>query len=56
MRRQAGLYSKRMTHVHCENECGYGLTCTNAEVPVEGYDTPEDAYDAMLTIPMLEPM
>lgn len=50
------LYTKRMTHVHCENECGYGLTCTNAEVPVERYATPEEAYDDMLRIPMFEPM
>ena len=50
------FYTKRTTHVHCENECGYGVTCTHAEVPVERYATPEQAYDDMLTIPMFEPM
>ena len=50
------LYAKRMTHVHCEGECGYGMTCANAEAPVGRYDTPEQAYDDMLAVPMPEPM
>ena len=50
------IYNKRMTHVHCENECGYGMSCMNSEVPVERYATPEEAYDDMLNIPMFVPM
>ena len=50
------IYSKQMTHAHCANECGFGMTATNVEVPVERYATPEEAYDAMRAIPMFVPM
>lgn len=50
------LYTKRMTHVHCANECGYGVTCSNGEVPVESYATPEDAYDVLVKIATFGPM
>lgn len=44
------LHSARMTHVHCEERCGYGMTTRARELRVEEFPTPEDAYDAMRAV------